>query len=343
MIRLQKVVVTFAALLLSVTFCTIFVTEAAATTPASTRIAFFIGGISGTNNASSTSTSFSSTSTPSSQAVAFLPKQGRRRQEQQDPPTAAHWFDSRKHYNKGCGGTKSRDTIMWMKRHHSPSAERNREPIWGILEEHVLPQLVVSSSEAPTTPDSDKKLNILEVAAGCGVHTVYFASRLLAYLRNRQPQQQQEPSSSSTLALFHWQSSDPDLSARESQKAYIEEDLAPTEQEPNIYVAAPLDTATSATLKNCVSPTPLSLTLSSNGVEEPETKAMLAPASLDLILNINMIHISPWTATQGLMVLAGETLRPGGILYLYGPYKVQGTPTVPSNLYVLELSVQMCK
>ena len=51
----------------------------------------------------------------------------------------------------------------------------------------------------------------------------------------------------------------------------------------------------------------------------------------DVVVNINMIHISPWTATQGLMAGAGRVLRSGGVLFLYGPYVEADVPTAPSN------------
>jgi SAM-dependent methyltransferase len=51
----------------------------------------------------------------------------------------------------------------------------------------------------------------------------------------------------------------------------------------------------------------------------------------DAISAINMVHISPWQATQGLMAGAGRILPPGGILYLYGAYKENGAHTTPSN------------
>jgi hypothetical protein len=49
------------------------------------------------------------------------------------------------------------------------------------------------------------------------------------------------------------------------------------------------------------------------------------------IVNINMIHISPWSACLGLMAGARRILPPGGILYLYGPFKQGGEHTAPSN------------
>jgi hypothetical protein len=51
----------------------------------------------------------------------------------------------------------------------------------------------------------------------------------------------------------------------------------------------------------------------------------------ELIICINMIHISPWAACLGLMDGVGALLRPNGVLYLYGPYRRGGTHTAPSN------------
>ncbi len=51
----------------------------------------------------------------------------------------------------------------------------------------------------------------------------------------------------------------------------------------------------------------------------------------DAILCINMIHISPWSATVGLMRGAGRLLGEGAPLYLYGPYRQDGVETAPSN------------
>ncbi len=51
----------------------------------------------------------------------------------------------------------------------------------------------------------------------------------------------------------------------------------------------------------------------------------------DAIVCINMVHISPWAAAEGLMRGAGQVLGSGGLLYLYGPYRQAGVETAPSN------------
>jgi SAM-dependent methyltransferase len=51
----------------------------------------------------------------------------------------------------------------------------------------------------------------------------------------------------------------------------------------------------------------------------------------DAVLCINMIHIAPWEATAALMRGAARVLPRDGILFLYGPFKQDGTHTAPSN------------
>jgi len=53
--------------------------------------------------------------------------------------------------------------------------------------------------------------------------------------------------------------------------------------------------------------------------------------SADAILCINMVHISPWTATLGLLRSASRLLASGAPLILYGPYRRAGADTAPSN------------
>jgi SAM-dependent methyltransferase len=54
-------------------------------------------------------------------------------------------------------------------------------------------------------------------------------------------------------------------------------------------------------------------------------------ARADAVMCCNMIHIAPWAACEGLIAGAGRTLPVGGVLYLYGPYKIDGAHTAPSN------------
>lgn len=55
----------------------------------------------------------------------------------------------------------------------------------------------------------------------------------------------------------------------------------------------------------------------------------LAPA--DGVVSINMIHIAPFSAAEGLIAGAGRLLRSGGRLFLYGPFKRKGAHTALSN------------
>lgn len=101
------------------------------------------------------------------------------------------------------------------------------------------------------------------------------------------------------LPALDWQPSDPMTSARASIAAWIEHDgLA------NIRPPIAVDATSS---------------------DWPITTA-------DAILCINMVHISPWEATIGLMKNSGKLLPPGAPLVLYGPYIRVGIETAPSNL-----------
>ena len=72
-------------------------------------------------------------------------------------------------------------------------------------------------------------------------------------------------------------------------------------------------------------------------IREADLANVSAPISLDVheprwpvatrydaVLCINMIHISPWSATNALCVGAARHLRAGGLLVTYGPYLEDG-------------------
>jgi hypothetical protein len=52
----------------------------------------------------------------------------------------------------------------------------------------------------------------------------------------------------------------------------------------------------------------------------------------DAVVAINLIHIAPWSAAEGLMAGAGALLARGGPLFLYGAFKEDGRHTAPSNV-----------
>jgi SAM-dependent methyltransferase len=51
----------------------------------------------------------------------------------------------------------------------------------------------------------------------------------------------------------------------------------------------------------------------------------------DAIVNINMIHIAPWSAAAALIAGAARLLPPAGVLFFYGPFMRDGRHTAESN------------
>lgn len=98
------------------------------------------------------------------------------------------------------------------------------------------------------------------------------------------------------FATIDWQPSDPDASARASISAWC------------------------AGMANVAAP----LALDAGAADWPI-------ASADAVLCINMVHISPWEATLGLMAGAARVLPTGAPLILYGPFTRQDVATAPSN------------
>lgn len=105
-----------------------------------------------------------------------------------------------------------------------------------------------------------------------------------------------------TFAGITWVPSDPEPQARESIAAWSEEiRLA------NLAAALDLDAARDDWFE-------------------------YAGAPYDAMLAINVIHISAWPTTKGLMRGAGRLLKPAGMLYLYGPFRRNGEHTSESNV-----------
>ena len=64
---------------------------------------------------------------------------------------------------------------------------------------------------------------------------------------------------------------------------------------------------------------------------QPE-KWNLSSKSFDMITCFNMIHISPWECTIGLLKGATKYLKPDGWLITYGPYAIDGKLEPESNV-----------
>lgn len=64
----------------------------------------------------------------------------------------------------------------------------------------------------------------------------------------------------------------------------------------------------------------------------------------DALLAINLVHISPWESSLGLLDGAARLLAPGAPLILYGPWIEEGVPTAPSNLaFDADLRARHCR
>ncbi|MEO0455982.1 MAG: DUF938 domain-containing protein [Cyanobacteria bacterium P01_A01_bin.114] len=112
------------------------------------------------------------------------------------------------------------------------------------------------------------------------------------------------------LAPRHWLPSDPQRVLRESIAAW-------SAAEPAANLAPPI------ALDAAEPRWPIEDQQTSHGVPKYPP--------INAIVNINMIHISPWEACLGLLAGAQRVLPSGGILYLYGPYQRNGQQTAPSN------------
>ena len=54
-------------------------------------------------------------------------------------------------------------------------------------------------------------------------------------------------------------------------------------------------------------------------------------APVDVVFCANMIHIAPWACAEALVAGASRALTPGGLLVLYGPFRLGGAHTSESN------------
>ncbi|MEM7725380.1 MAG: DUF938 domain-containing protein [Cyanobacteria bacterium P01_A01_bin.45] len=134
---------------------------------------------------------------------------------------------------------------------------------------------------------------VLEIASGTGEHAVYFAPQL----RPRK-----------------WIPSDPNPNAIASIAGW--QKFSPSE---NLYPPIELNVYSEI------------WSVEYNATSKWKYIDDLQDNPITAIVNINMIHISPWEMCLGLMAGAKRILPNEGILYMYGPYKRNGKHTAPSN------------
>ena len=143
---------------------------------------------------------------------------------------------------------------------------------------------------------------VLEIASGTGEHAVHFATRFPA---------------------LEWQPTDLNADARASIAAWrASADL------PNLREPLPLDAASPAWPVDSADAI-VSIKMDLDSCDDPNTAR---EGGFDVVLNLNMIHISPWSAALGLLDGAARVLKRGGALILYGPWLQAGVQTAPSNL-----------
>lgn len=76
-----------------------------------------------------------------------------------------------------------------------------------------------------------------------------------------------------------------------------------------------------------------------NNVEDPVKLDLLSPETwsnpseqlFDVIISINILQVAPLEVLEGMMQCSAKLLKSGGFLYMYGPFKVNGEFSSPSN------------
>ncbi|KAB7502242.1 hypothetical protein Anas_07795 [Armadillidium nasatum] len=150
------------------------------------------------------------------------------------------------------------------------ASDRNKSPILQVIKKVVSEKF-----------ESKNPVNVLEVGSGTGQHAVYFCKEIQKLL---------------------WQPSEIHHKNIDSIKAYLEESKL-----PNLKSPIELDAAA-------------------------DTPPIELDHQYDMLVSVNLVHITPWRCSEGLFRLAGKALRPDGVALTYGPYSVHGKITPESNV-----------
>ena len=170
---------------------------------------------------------------------------------------------------------------------HHPSALRNRIFILQELQKR-LPPLPSSSS----SPESST-ISFLEAASGTGAHLEHFAPAL------------------------------PHITFQPSEYVVLDEPNDPSTLgriglRDGLTVLQTLDTIGCNSFSNVKKAIALDLSA------ETFPESISQPNSWDVVFLSNCLHISPLACTHGLLKNAGIVLKPEGLLFVYGPFKLHG-------------------
>ena len=201
----------------------------------------------------------------------------------------------------------------------------NKGPILGIMRPRIdlLRTTMVQPSSLPESRSDP--LKVLEIASGTGEHAAYFASELTGLLY-----QPTEPTQEMHDSIMAWSR---DMGVQAPSSLFTPATTVPT---TNADTTSATDgAATSDVGKSLVLP-PVTLDVlsffdknngpdpSPTGPSKTLTSRGFGPCSADMMICINMIHISPWACTLALFAIAQHCLKTSGLLMTYGPYRVGG-------------------
>jgi len=140
-----------------------------------------------------------------------------------------------------------------------------------------------------------KNLNVVEIGAGTGVHCLYLSDAFM----------------DAGYEITSWHPTDPDQSSR---------------------------LACDRILKECdcaIARESLDLMIAEEGVGDDFAALVGGKNNTDLIYLCNVLHISPWSCTLGVLTTAAKLLKSTGALCVYGPF-LEDDNVVESNLLFSE-------